>query len=131
VLAFTRLKGVAQIVTRVWNPYLSWADSRQGCFIFTVNITWFVSVLWRPLFCVRYFNVPCLLWHPTPLFSVLYKIGVRFVKIYIQIQHSLVLVFVCHSFLADPCSPVSRTLFPEDRRPKRGSFAAQGKQFTK
>jgi hypothetical protein len=93
-------------VTRLWNPYLSLADSRQGCFIFTVNITWFLSGLWSiPLFCVRYFNACC----DTLLFCFLYYIRLvpTFWK-YNQIQHSLVSVSICHSFLAhmqpEPCS---------------------------
>jgi hypothetical protein len=51
VLAFIRLKGVAQIVNKVWNPYLSLADPWQGCFIFIVNITWFFQVLFKSFLC--------------------------------------------------------------------------------
>jgi hypothetical protein len=113
VLAFTRLKGEAQIVIRVWNPYLSLADPRQGCFIFTVNITWFLSVLLKSFLCFvsDNFNVLCLLWHPSNCF--LYYIRIRPVFAlwhYIQIQH--IPLSVCHPILADSMPICLRPWFP-------------------
>jgi hypothetical protein len=131
VLVFTRLKGVAQIVTRVWNPYQSLTDPKQSCFIFTVNITWFLKVLLKSFLCFvsGNCNVLCLLWHPTPLFSVLYKTGVHFVKTHSDSTQSLLLIlFVIH--LLTPCSPTTRDPFYADRDQK-GSVASTGCGCTK
>jgi hypothetical protein len=125
VLAFTRPKGVAQIVTRMRNPYLSLADPRQGCFIFTVNIIWFLYFLLKSFLCFvsDNFNVLCLLWHSTPLFSVLYKTGVHFVAIHSDSTHSLLLYLFCYS--PTPCPLATRDPFHADRRPKKGESLQQ------
>ena len=95
VLAFTRLKGVAQIVTRVWNPYLP--------------LSWLLYLYFKylPGSCKSLCSHSLVLYQVTSMyfaccdflllvFSVLYKTGVHFVTIHSDSTQSP--VCICLSF---------------------------------
>ena len=84
-----------------------WRKCVTGCFIFTVNITWFLSVLWSHSSVFVSDISMYTACSDTLLHCFLYYIRLVFAlwNNYIQIQHSLVPVSICH-FSPTPCPPV-------------------------
>lgn len=93
-------------MTRAWNPLLA------PVIILNCKHCPVPASLLKAFLCFvsDNFNVPCLLWYSTHLFSVLYKADANFDKNYIQIQHSLVSMSVCHPFCCQLLAHLSGTL---------------------